>query len=170
MLDSVRNLDAIIQSESGALDGLLNETCNAGCGCNEKAGDLVCINGQTFYNMCYAGCSMAESASNQFDVGSIRCSCVVEDEQSITPGYCKDPKNCTKSLIPFLILLFLLMFFTFMNNVPGSQVRFLLLIFFIFPFTSNALTIAFSFTFLSTRFGFYKLPARDKDPASTQNA
>ena len=152
MLDSVRNLDAIIQSESGALDGLLNETCNAGCGCNEKAGDLVCINGQTFYNMCYAGCSMAESASNQFDVGSIRCSCVVDAEQSITPGYCKDPKNCTKSLIPFLILLFLLMFFTFMNNVPGSQVRFLLLIFLFFlSLPMLRLTIAFSFTFLSTR-------------------
>mmetsp|Transcript_13547 Transcript_13547/g.25937 ORF Transcript_13547/g.25937 Transcript_13547/m.25937 type:complete len:638 (-) Transcript_13547:339-2252(-) len=139
MLDNVRNLDAIIQSESGALDGLLNETCNAGCGCNEKAGDLVCINGQTFYNMCYAGCSM-EANESQFDLGSIRCSCVIDAEQSITPGYCKDPKNCTKSLIPFLILLFLLMFFTFMNNVPGSQVRFLLLIFFIFPFTSNAQT------------------------------
>jgi len=144
-LQLTRNLEAALSYGNGTVNALLTETCNAGCLCSETEPDLVCIDGQTFYSSCYAGCSLVEEMSNGTEVAlmsstdlsallleeedgtaqvSIQCSCAqgTESLADIKPGYCKDPKKCGKELIFFLIGLFLLMFFTFLNNVPGSQV------------------------------------------------
>jgi len=129
--DQLKDLSSL--SQNGTLNALLTETCNQGCLCNEAQADLVCINGQTFYNMCYAGCSLGENPSNgtseMDDIDpilsqNIQCSCATPSSNNIevTPGYCKHPKKCLKWMVSFFVLIFLLMVFTFMNNVPGSQV------------------------------------------------
>jgi hypothetical protein len=146
----VRDVSSL--SQNGTLNALLTETCNQGCVCNQEQADLVCINGQTFYNMCYAGCSLAAenpsngSTSSMETIDSIsnysnsmvdadptlseniQCLCArsaaptSSNPPEITPGYCKHPKNCMKWLVSFFVLIFFLLVFTFMNNVPGSQV------------------------------------------------
>jgi len=145
--NQVRHVSSL--SQNGTLDALLTETCNRGCACNQEQADLVCINGQTFYNMCYAGCSLENPSNGSTSImememidsipnysnsmvaadpalsENIQCSCAAPASTSppeITPGYCKHPKNCTKWLVSFFVLIFFLLVFTFMNNVPASQV------------------------------------------------
>ena len=48
--------------------GGLSDACNAGCGCAADSPNLVCLNGETFYSLCHAGCELGGAAASHSNV------------------------------------------------------------------------------------------------------
>uniref|UniRef100_A0A7S0HA40 Kazal-like domain-containing protein n=1 Tax=Amorphochlora amoebiformis TaxID=1561963 RepID=A0A7S0HA40_9EUKA len=100
-------------------------TCNSGCGCGRYPYSPVCSNGINYFSACYAGCKTRDSATSFSN-----CSCVPSNPstatlamiESSTATLGKCDSNCDGVLVGFLLLLLLIMFSTFMNNVPATVV------------------------------------------------
>lgn len=105
----------------GAIDCPTNDvqplvsSCGSECNC-EQFYSPVCLDGnETFYNSCFLGCKEFDEETQQY----VNCSgafCgstfgVVKD------GVCES--SVCGLLYPFLFVIFIAVFFTFMNNVPA---------------------------------------------------
>lgn len=109
-------------SFSGGYGGHVNisSPCNSDCTCDFDRYEPVCgADGLTYFSACHAGCTVEPS-----DGSYTTCGCVSTDGgttfgASASVGKCD---NGCDALVPFLFMLFLIMFFTFMNNVPATQV------------------------------------------------
>lgn len=90
-----------------------NAMCNTACNCSELVYKPVCAEtGQTFSSVCHAGCASAITTTS-----FTNCSCLSSLQSIVTDGKCRS--GCT--LLPlFLVVLLMLMFFTFMYAVPST--------------------------------------------------
>ena len=105
-----------------------------GCGCNQ-AYYPVCFNNQTFYSPCHAGCSFWNDENDV--VFADNCTCANANNLSddiefletefnpnqlpaVEAGYCSGDK-CS-NLMMILLIFFLAIMVTFMNNIPMNVV------------------------------------------------
>eukprot|EP00048_Salpingoeca_helianthica_P024735 m.34917 g.34917 ORF g.34917 m.34917 type:complete len:709 (+) comp9560_c1_seq1:110-2236(+) len=90
----------------------LSNQCNMGCDCRGASYKPVCGSGSTYFSACHAGCvqRVGEEAYTN-------CSCLPSATIVAEDGVCGG--SCSR-VVYFLLALFLLMFVTFMINVPGT--------------------------------------------------
>lgn len=105
----------------------LEARCNANCQCKTYPYSPICANGINYYNPCFAGCTMMNPMNGSITESKFyNCSCVAASASSPTVGLGiavggRCPSTCNL-LIPFMVLLFFIMFFTFIVNVPSTTV------------------------------------------------
>jgi len=92
--------------------------CGAKCGCL-KTYDPVCIGHKIHLNGCDAGCDQYDEQTMKYD-GCTLCDTVVGDGIKVTHGVCSE--LICKAKVPFLIVFFVAIFATFMNNPPSQMV------------------------------------------------
>ena len=90
----------------------LSSSCNAGCDCRAASFKPVCGAQTTFFSACHAGCSQRVN-----DLDYTNCSCLPDNNAIAEDGVCG---GACMRVVYFLLALFLLMFVTFMINVPGT--------------------------------------------------
>lgn len=90
----------------------LISTCNHACDCHASSYNPVCGASTTFFSACHAGCQ-----SRVDDTTFTNCSCLPSRGDQAVLGSCD---GACLQVIFFLLSLFLLMFITFMINVPGT--------------------------------------------------
>ncbi|KAL9961463.1 hypothetical protein ACROYT_G030405 [Oculina patagonica] len=108
--------DPYINSSSSSLVNITS-SCNAMCNCDVKYFAPVCSKQDqlTFYSPCYAGCTADDVLE---DKHYQNCSCFSTPSNEAVQGSGCEPECNT--LVPFLICLLFLMFFTFSNNIPAT--------------------------------------------------
>jgi hypothetical protein len=91
-------------------------SCGNQCNCVDSF-DPVCVDDSTIhFNGCYSGCSNYDSITSAYS----NCSACTSNAKSIKHGVC-DSLKCNK--MPLMIIIFFLaVFFTFMNNPPSQMV------------------------------------------------
>uniref|UniRef100_A0A7M5XGD7 Solute carrier organic anion transporter family member n=1 Tax=Clytia hemisphaerica TaxID=252671 RepID=A0A7M5XGD7_9CNID len=92
----------------------LQSGCNEYCQCSIRYYKPVCsvVDQQTYFSPCHAGCSNNHTVTIDGEKHFQNCSCVAS---LVKDGRCTPECN----LFPlFFVCAFLMMFFTFMNNVP----------------------------------------------------
>ncbi|XP_002169449.1 solute carrier organic anion transporter family member 4C1 isoform X1 [Hydra vulgaris] len=97
----------------------LENNCNIDCNCNQQYYKPVCSveDQQTFYSPCHAGCSKASFLNGIY----YNCTCLPPDVIKVIENRCTP--SC--KLFPlFAVCAFLLMIFTFLNNVPVLNATF----------------------------------------------
>ena len=101
-------------------DNLDNE-CNSQCNCNTGFYEPICLNDQTYFSPCYAGCEVKNETENSFSM----CSCVADNSDVATLGECEDEDDCATKSISFLALMFFVIFFEFLppTIVPIATLR-----------------------------------------------
>lgn len=90
----------------------LAATCNLGCDCRAADYKPVCGGGLTFFSACHAGCAARVDATTFSN-----CSCLPNLGLQAADGPCE---GACLEVVYFLLGLFLLLFITFMINVPGT--------------------------------------------------
>lgn len=91
----------------------LTAACNLGCDCRASTFAPVCAAGVTYFSACHAGCAQHVPGSSSF----VNCSCLSSPTIWATAGACDG--TCNRAAF-FLLALFVLMFLTFMINVPAT--------------------------------------------------
>ena len=96
-----------------ANDGAMYSTCHTKCNCDNTVYKPICALGKriSFSSPCQAGCSKIHSINGNY----VNCSCFPEDVTSAVNGRCD---NDCKLFPLFGVGVFLLMVFTYMNDVP----------------------------------------------------
>lgn len=121
--------------DSGSDSNSLDAVCNQDCGCEAVGYDPVCgVNNVNYFNPCFAGCATAiENATKSGTLIFENCSCVggqVGDSEVTIQGVvlrtfeayrgtCVYHDGCGVRIAGFLVGLFLLMLFTFLNHAPS---------------------------------------------------
>jgi sodium-independent organic anion transporter len=90
----------------------LTAACNLGCDCRAASFSPVCADGVTYFSACHAGCT-EQAGTHSFT----NCSCLSRPAQVAAAGTCQG--TCDRAAY-FLLALFVLMFVTFMINVPAT--------------------------------------------------
>ncbi len=111
---------------TGGLGNNFDNACNAGCGCSGYPYEPVCGGDISYFSPCYAGCTYSSDGSTKFN----NCTCVSSSPSSVTgselPALETELGKCSTDcgLLPiFLLVLLVIMFVTFLNNVPGTVVN-----------------------------------------------
>jgi len=97
----------------------LNRSCISDCSCSTKYYKPICsVSDQvTYFSPCHAGCSK----NNQYNETYENCSCFPYEDMIAVEGRCTPDCN----LFPLFVFgSFMLMFFTFINNVPMLNATF----------------------------------------------
>ncbi|XP_047145428.1 solute carrier organic anion transporter family member 4C1 [Hydra vulgaris] len=96
----------------------LENQCNIDCNCNKKYKPVCSVEDQqTFYSPCYAGCSKINFLDGMYH----NCTCLPPNVTKVIESRCTP--SC--KLFPlFAVCAFLLMIFTFLNNVPVLNATF----------------------------------------------
>eukprot|EP00048_Salpingoeca_helianthica_P018507 m.242168 g.242168 ORF g.242168 m.242168 type:complete len:709 (+) comp25320_c0_seq1:263-2389(+) len=90
--------------------------CNSHCNCSQITYRPVCADslGQTFQSVCHAGCQSSLSSSLFSN-----CTCLPSLNATVSDGKCRGDCN----LLPvFLVVLLVLMLFSFFNQVPATTI------------------------------------------------
>lgn len=97
-------------------------SCNDKCRCADSQYNPICGDGVTYFSPCHAGCSRGTSRNNSF----FDCSCVAgRGNNTWTGGETQQgacQTDCGSRPVIFLAGVFLVAFFTFLNNIPASFV------------------------------------------------
>ncbi|EDV23255.1 uncharacterized protein TRIADDRAFT_1133, partial [Trichoplax adhaerens] len=102
----------------------LVSTCNRNCHCEINTFNPICDmkNKITYFSPCHAGCQ-SKQPSEMYKEVYYNCSCIQGSRQlnatfDAVKNYC--PRNCTV-FVPFLVLLGILVFLSYLNLVPATQ-------------------------------------------------
>lgn len=94
--------------------------CNVDCHCTPEFMEPVCLNNQTYFSPCHAGCT-------QESINGTIAGCGCAADQIAFEGYCPNPdqQKCDDDFDIMLILVFLTIFFEFMSDttVPIAILR-----------------------------------------------
>lgn len=101
-------------------DIILDDPCNARCQCSDDDYLPICgANNNTYYSPCFAGCKRAHSSTQPGVTLYSDCNCI---EDKWAGGTQASDQTCATGLcflLPlFLVLLYLTLFFTFINAMP----------------------------------------------------
>jgi len=88
--------------------------CNERCLCDNNRFEPVCLDGNTYFSACHAGCDYKTEDENNFS----HCAC--ENSSVATSGACEQCSPDRFTL--FCVLIFVYIFATFFNVSPGAQV------------------------------------------------
>ena len=106
-----------VQCDTLTFESRSEATCGNKCNCVDSF-DPVCVNGKELhFNGCYAGCSSFDSEAGTYSNCTL---CSSNTVAAPTHGVC-DGMKCN-GMIPMLVIFFVAVFTTFMNNPPSQMV------------------------------------------------